>query len=251
MLKTRIIPTLLWRGPNLVKGVGFDSWRPVGTVLPAIKVFNRRDVDELVLLDIAATSECREPDYEELARLTAECFIPLCFGGGLSDENRILKALRAGADKVVLNSAALDDPALIERAAKRFGSQCVVVAIDTRKTTNGVFECFGQGATRGTGHSPVAWAVECERLGAGEILLTAVERDGSMTGYDCELLQSVCAAVTIPVIASGGAGAYEHMLEAVNAGASAVAAAAMFQFTERTPAEAKDFLARNGIPVRR
>ncbi len=251
MLKKRIIPTLLYKNHGLVKGIGFDSWRRVGTALPAIKVFNNREVDELVLLDIAATPENRLVDLEEIDRLADECFMPLTVGGGVREMDDIHRLLRAGADKVALNTGALHRPELIREAAASFGSQCIVISIDARGESSGKYEVYGHCGQKPTGKNVVAWAQEVESLGAGEILLTSVERDGTMDGYDVRLIKAVSEAVSIPVIASGGAGNYEHMAQAFLEGnASAVAAASIFQFTEQTPLEAKRYLQGKGIEVR-
>jgi cyclase len=251
MLKIRVIPTLLWKNLGLVKGVGFDSWRRLGAVLPSVKVYNTRQVDELVFVDIAATGEGREPDYESVAEFSAECFVPLTVGGGVRSVEHVRKLLLAGADKVAINSSAYENPQLIRDTAQRFGAQCVVVSIDVRRS-NGKYECYSQSGAQATGRDPVAWAKEVEACGAGEILLTSVERDGTMEGYDLDLIRQVSSAVKIPVIASGGAGNYEHMYAAIAEGkASALAAASMFHFTEQTPIEAKRFLASKGLPVRR
>ena len=251
MLKVRVIPTLLWKDVGLVKGIGFDSWRRVGTVMPAVKVYNTRQVDELILLDITATLGQRNPDYEAISDIAAECFVPLTFGGGIRNLEIIRNLLRAGADKVSINTASYLQPELIYEAADRFGSQCVVASIDAKRTKDGHYECHSHCGSRPTGKETVAWATELEKLGAGEILLTSIERDGTMKGYDLELIRSVSQAVRIPVIASGGGGDYGHMAEAIKTGgASAVAAASIFHFTEQTPLEAKDFLGQHGIPVR-
>ena len=251
MLKLRVIPTLLWKNLSLVKGVGFESWRQVGTVLPSIKVYNTRDVDELILLDISATKEERTPDYEEISELSSECFVPLTIGGGVNSIEIIRNLLKAGADKVTINTSSYQHPELISEAANRFGSQCIVASIDVRLKKHGQYECFSHCGTRATGKDPVQWAKEVELLGAGELLITSIERDGSMEGYDIPLLESVTNSVKIPVIASGGAGNPEHILKAIVSGnASAVAAASMFHFTEQTPNEVKAYLAGQGIPVR-
>ena len=251
MLKIRVIPTLLWKNVGLVKGVGFDSWRRVGTVMPAVKVYNMRDVDELILLDIAATFEQRELDYDAISELSSECFVPLTVGGGVNSIQSIRNLLRVGADKVAVNSAAYQQPQLVRDVADRFGSQCIVASIDARRSTDGSYECFSHCGTRPTGKEPGQWARELEQLGAGEILITSIERDGTMEGFDLDLIRKVTDSVSIPVIASGGAGNYQQMFEAVNeARASAVAAASMFQFTEQTPAETKRFMGERGIPVR-
>jgi cyclase len=250
MLKTRIIPTLLWKDFGLVKGIGFDSWRRVGTVLPAIKVYNTREVDELILVDITATNEDREPDYESVEEFCAECFVPITVGGGIRSLDHITKLLRAGADKICINSAAYKNPALVKESASRFGSQCVVASVDVRRMENGAHVCFSHAGTRQEVKNPVEWALELESIGAGEILLTSIERDGTMQGYDLNLVREVSQAVNIPVIASGGAGNYSHMVEAVNAGASALAGASVFHFTQQTPLEAKRFLSSQSIKVR-
>jgi cyclase len=250
VLKVRVIPTLLWKDYGLVKGVRFDSWRRVGSVLPAIKVYNARDVDELVLLDITASAQERSPDDESVTEFADECFVPLTVGGGIRTHAQIVALLRAGADKVSLNTSLFAEPHLVDEAARKFGSQCVVASLDVRQADGG-YTCMSHAGTRDTGREPVAFARELVERGAGEILLTSVDRDGTMTGYDLELTSRVAAAVPIPVIASGGAGTYAHLVDAVvQAGASAVAAASMFHFTEQTPAEAKAAMLAAGIPVR-
>lgn len=252
MLKTRVIPTLLWKDFGLVKGVAFNSWRRVGTVLPALKVYNARDVDELVLVDITASQEDRGPDHASVNDFSDECSVPLTVGGGIGDLQQIVNLLHAGADKVSLNSVSFRNPDIVDQAAKRFGSQCVVASIDARCMDDGSHAVFSHSATRNAGREPVAWARELASRGAGEILLTSIDRDGTMLGYDLPLVERVAAAVDIPVIASGGAGLYQHMIDAVmQAGASAVAAASMFHFTEQTPAGAKQALQSAGISVRR
>lgn len=251
MLKARIIPTLLWKNHGLVKGVGFDSWRRVGTLLPAIRVYETRRVDELVLLDIAATAEGRSPDLETIADAAAECFMPLTVGGGVRSVDDIRALLRAGADKVAINSAAIDDPGIVSAGAAAFGAQCLVACVDCRRMPDGSHRCFARAGGVDTGREAAAWAAELERRGAGEILVTSIERDGSMSGYDLDLVRKVAGAVTIPVIAAGGCGSYEDMRLAIaEGGAQAVSAAAIFHFTEKTPLEAKRYLRDRGIPVR-
>jgi cyclase len=219
--------------------------------MQAVKVYNRRDVDEMIILDINATPANTEPDFDQIAVLAQECFVPLTVGGGVRSLDAIRKLLQAGADKVAVNSHAYAEPGFISEAAARYGSQCIVAAIDYRTHADGRQECFAGCGRAPTGRDPVEWARELERLGAGEILLTSIERDGVMNGYDLETLKRVASAVSIPVIASGGAGNYEHMRAAVqDAGASAVAAASIFLFTQQTPAEAKRTLAAAGVAVR-
>lgn len=246
----RVIPTLLWKQFGLVKGVKFDSWRRVGPVLPTIKVYNQREVDELLLVDILGHMGTDEPDFESIEDFGQECFVPLTVGGGITRIDQVQRLLRAGADKVAVNTAAYARPELLSEIAKRFGTQCVVASIDVREQEIG-WACFSHAGRRATGREVVAWARELEDRGAGEILITSIERDGTMLGYDLALIESVVRAVKIPVIASGGAGNYGHMIDAVNqAGASAVAASSIFHFTEQTPAEAKVAMAIAGIPVR-
>ena len=251
MLKVRVIPTLLWKNVGLVKGVGFDSWRRVGPVLPAIMVYNLRQIDEIILVDITATPENREPDYQSIAEFTAECFVPITIGGGIRSVDHITNLLRAGADKVSLNSSTFENPELVKTASSRFGSQCIVASIDVRKKADGMYECYKNSGMIPTGIEVVGWAKTMEEYGAGEILLTSIDRDGTMRGYDLDLIKLVSHAVKIPVIVSGGAGTYQHMYEAISMGnASAVAAASIFHFTEQTPIEAKKYLAARHIPVR-
>lgn len=250
MLKVRVMPTLLFKDLTLVKGVRFDSWRRVGSVMQAVKVYNMREVDELVFLDISATREGREPDFQLVDEIADECFMPLTVGGGVRSVEHVRRLLRVGADKVAINTAAIEDLELVTAVAGEFGSQCIVVAIDASRE-NGGYEVRTHSGTRPTGLAPVAVAREAECRGAGEILVTSIDRDGTFQGYDLELTRSIVDGVTIPVIASGGAGTYEHMGEAIiGAGASAVAAASMFHFTEQTPREAKLHLRSRGVPVR-
>ena len=251
MLKTRIMPTLLYKDLGLVKGVRFDSWRRVGSAMQSVKVYNMREVDELVFLDITATRDGREPDYELVDDLADECFMPLTVGGGVRAVEHFERLLKVGADKVAVNTVLNERPDVIGEAAATFGSQCVIASIDARRSGDGGHEAVTRSGTRPTGRDAVALAVEAQERGAGEILLTSLDRDGTMEGYDLDLTRAVAAAVTIPVIASGGAGEYEHMADALLlAGASSVAAASMFHFTEQTPLEAKHYLRTRGVAVR-
>ena len=251
MLKVRIIPTLLFKELGLVKGVRFDSWRRVGSIMQAIKVYNLREVDELIFLDINATIESRSLDYGLIDEIADECFMPLTVGGGVRSVEDIRQLLHVGADKVAINSLAAKNPEILSSMADIFGSQCIVVSIDARRMPDGGYKIFTHSGTRETNLDPVTFAKKVDELGAGEILLTSIDRDGTMMGYDLELTRSVSEAVSIPVIASGGAGNYEHMLTALREGkASAVASASVFHFTQQTPLEAKKFLRDKGINVR-
>jgi imidazole glycerol-phosphate synthase subunit HisF len=249
MLKVRVLPTLLFKEFGLVKGVAFDSSRRIGSAMQTVRVFNMREVDELAFLDINATRSGCEPDYGLVDEIADECFMPLAVGGGVRTLEHAKRLLRVGADKVILNTACVETPDIIEHIAGALGSQCVVASIDARKAANG-YEVVTRSGTRPTGLDPVEHAADLVRRGAGEILLTSMDRDGTMSGYAIELVRAVASAVDVPVIASGGAGSYEHLVEAVHAGASAVAAASMFLFTEQTPKRAKDAMRARGIPVR-
>lgn len=251
MLKTRVIPTLLWKEFGLVKGIGFDSWRRIGPVLPAVKVYNQREVDELILVDILAHNSNEDPDYESIDEFGQDCFVPLTVGGGITRIDQVQRLLRAGADKVSINTAAHAAPDLVSEISKRHGAQCVVASVDVRCIEAHKWQCFSHAGQQPTGRDVTEWVKELENRGAGEILITSIERDGTMEGYDLDLLEEVVRAVNIPVIASGGAGNYQHMVDAVlQAGASAVAAASIFHFTEQTPAGAKSAMKAAGIPVR-
>lgn len=250
MLKVRVIPTLLWKQFGLVKGIAFNSWRRVGSLLPAVKVYNHRDVDELILVDIDANKAGNEPDYESICELGQECFVPLTVGGGITHIDQVQRLLRSGADKVCINTAAHDHPELITEIASRHGIQCIVASVDVRCNGSG-WTCYSHSGKQNTAREVCSWVRELEERGAGEILITSIENDGLMNGYDIELIKAVTKTVTIPVIASGGAGIYQHMIQAVKeAGASAVAAASIFHFTEQTPAGAKAAMHEAGIPIR-
>lgn len=252
MLKYRVIPTLLLKDVGLVKGKLFNNERRVGSVLPSIKVYNNREVDELVLFDISATINSRPPDFDTIASITPYCLMPLTVGGGITEVGHIQKLLQLGVDKVAINSAAYNNLKLIEEAASQFGSQCIIACIDVKKDINGKYFCFSKIGTFNQQCDPVAWAKELQRHGAGEILITSIDKDGTMSGYDLDLIQMITSAVNIPVIVSGGAGNPEHIYQAITlGGASAVAAASIFHFTEQTPLSVKEYLAQKGIPVRK
>lgn len=252
MLKARVIPTILWKDIGIVKGVGFNSWRRVGSLLPAVKVYNTRQVDELIIVDITATEQNREPDYEVIDEIADECFVPLTVGGGVQTIDHIKRLLRAGADKVSINSACYTSPEIVSKGADLFGTQCIVVSIDVFRHSDGRYECYSYSGKKPTGKDPFQWAKEMEQRGAGEILVTSIQNDGAMVGYDLDIVRGVADNVNIPVIASGGATNYEDMhLALVSGHASAVAAASIFHFTEQTPLGAKQYLSTKGILVRK
>ncbi len=251
MLKVRVIPTLLYRDVTLVKGVGFDARRVVGSPMQAVQVYNLRNVDELCFFDITASPQRRGPDFSLIDELADRCFMPLTVGGGVRTLDDVRDLLAVGADKVAINTAALDDPELVRAASDRFGAQCIVAVIDVRADPQGTVTVWRDNAAHDTGLDPAAWAKELEALGAGEVLVQSADRDGTMSGYDLDTIRRVSDSVSVPVIASGGAGTFEHMHEAFADGrASAVAAASMFHFTEQTPMGAKQYLGAHGHPVR-
>jgi imidazole glycerol-phosphate synthase subunit HisF len=250
MLKVRIIPTLLYKNTELVKGISFDSWRPVGSVIQAIKVYNIREVDELMFFDITATNESRHPDFTLIDDIADDCFMPLTIGGGITTVQDVEQLLKIGADKISICTSAALNTSIIRNIANRFGSQCIVVAIDVKKINSKYHICINSGS-KILNKDPIEFSQEVEKMGAGEILLTSVDRDGTMKGYDTDILKQITKRVSIPVIASGGAGTYEHMYMAFSIGnVSAVAAASMYHFTHQTPLEAKKYLHDKGILVR-
>jgi imidazole glycerol-phosphate synthase subunit HisF len=259
VLVKRIIPCLDVREGRVVKGVQFVDIRDAGDPVAVAQVYDREGADELVFLDITASYERRKIILDVVARTAEQVFMPLTVGGGVSSIEDMRNLLNAGADKVSVNTAAVRDPVLVERAALRFGSQCIVVAIDARRaqgTTDGSrsalrWEVYTHGGRTPTGLDAVQWAVGVERLGAGEILLTSMDRDGTQEGYDLELTRAVSSAVSIPVIASGGVGTIEHLYAGLTQGqADAVLAASIFHFRTHTVQEAKAYLAARGVPVR-
>ncbi len=251
MLARRIIPCLDVTGGRVVKGVSFVNLRDAGDPVELARFYNDEGADELVFLDITASSDERETMVDVVARTADEVFIPLTVGGGLRSVADMHRMLRAGADKVSINSAALARPELISEGAARFGVQCMVVAIDARRVGDGRWEVYSHGGRRPTGVDAVEWAARAESLGAGEILLTSMDEDGQQRGYDVALTRAVAEATSIPVIASGGAGRLEHFAEALADGvADAALAASLFHFGQLRVAEVKAYLARQGIPVR-
>ena len=251
MLKVRVIPCLDVKDGRVVKGVNFQGLRDAGDPVEAAAAYDAAGADELCFLDIAASRENRGT-LLELARRTAErCFMPLTVGGGVRSPEDVRALLLAGADKVSFNTAAVADPDAVAAAAEKFGAQCIVVAIDARAVAPGSWQIFTHGGTRATGIDAVGFAREMARRGAGEILLTSMDRDGTKAGFDLALTRAVADAVPVPVVASGGVGTLAHLVEGVREGhASAVLAASIFHFGTHTIAEAKAAMAAAGIPVR-
>lgn len=251
MYAKRIIPCLDVNCGRVVKGTSFVNLRDAGDPVEAAQEYDHQGADELVFLDITATAETRGIMEDMVRRVAERIFIPFTVGGGIRSVDDFTRLLRAGADKVSVNSAALLRPELISEAAEKFGSQCVVCAIDAKRRAQGGWTVYRSGGRIDTGRDAVEWAKEAERLGAGEILLTSMDCDGQKNGYDLELTAAISQSVSIPVIASGGAGKLEHFLEAFRKGkADAVLAASLFHFGEITIPELKQYLAGEGIPVR-
>jgi cyclase len=251
MLKARIIPCLDVAEGRVVKGVNFVALRDAGDPVEQAAVYDRAGADELCFLDIGASAENRDIILEVVARTAERCFMPLTVGGGVRMVEDIRRLLLAGADKVSINTAAVAEPELVRRSAEKFGSQCVVVAIDAKQAGPGRWEVFTHGGRKATGLDALAWARRMAELGAGEILLTSMDRDGTKAGYDLALTRAVADAVGVPVIASGGVGTLDHLVAGIREGhASAVLAASIFHFGQHSIAEAKTRLAEAGVPVR-
>ncbi len=251
MLAKRIIPCLDVRDGRVVKGVNFVNIRDAGDPVELASYYSAQGADEIVFLDITATSDGRDTVADVVERTAAQVFVPLTVGGGIRSLEDFHLLLRAGADKISVNSAAVKDPALISRAAERFGSQCVVLAIDARRRPEGNYEVVVAGGRTPTGLDAVEWAREGQRRGAGEILLTSMDADGTKAGFDLEMTRAVTRAVSIPVIASGGCGSLEHFAQVFEqTGCDAALAASLFHFGELTVPQVKEYLASRNIPVR-
>ncbi len=252
MLSVRIIPCLDVHAGRVVKGVNFVNLRDAGDPVEQAKAYQAQGADELVFLDITASSDNRAIMRDVVERTASECFMPLTVGGGLRTLDDIRLMLNAGADKVSLNTSAILNPDLVSRASEKFGNQCIVAAIDARRDSPGKWRVYTHGGRNPTGLDAVEWAKEVSRRGAGEILLTSMDCDGTKDGYDIELTKAVSDAVSVPVIASGGAGKLSHLVDVVKmGGANAVLAASIFHFGTYTIEEAKDALIQAGIPARK
>jgi cyclase len=251
MLSKRIIACLDVRDGKVVKGVNFEGLRDAGDPGALAARYNRDGIDEIVILDVTATIEARQARAQTIRAVAKEIFLPLCVGGGIRTEADAAAAIEAGADKVSLNTAALTDPPLITSLATQYGSQAIIVAVDAKRSTPGRFDVYARSGTSQTARDAIDWAREAADRGAGEILLTSIDRDGTKSGFDCELTAAVSDAVPIPVIASGGAGTFEHFADVFTTGhADAALAASIFHFKEKSVSDLKAFLAAAGIPVR-
>ncbi len=250
MLKTRIIPCLDVDNGRVVKGINFVSLKDAGDPVEQATIYSKEGADEITFLDITATHQERKPMIDVIKKTAEKCFVPLTVGGGIKNISGITDFLNAGADKVSINSAAIKNPNLIKESSKKFGNQCIVVAIDAKKKSNG-WNVFINGGRIDTGMDVVEWAKKAEGLGAGEILLTSMDKDGTKSGFDIELTSKISNCLNIPVIASGGVGSLDHFLKGISlGGASAVLAASVFHFKEISIKEVKNYLISNGVKVR-
>jgi imidazole glycerol-phosphate synthase subunit HisF len=251
MLKKRITALLVVKDGRVVQSIGFKCYLPVGRLSVAVEFLNRWGIDEIVIVDIDATPGKRRPDFELIREVSKKNFVPLTVGGGIRGVEDMRTLVHSGADKVAINTVALDDPRIIEKAAQVFGNQCIVVSMDVRKARTGIYEVYGNSGKTPTGKDPVSWAKEIEALGAGEILLNSVDQDGSKQGYDLNLIQMVAQAVHIPVIACGGVGSVKDFWQgATQTNASALAAGNFFHFTEHSPLLVKSYLFKHKVDVR-
>lgn len=250
MLKVRIIPTLLLRNGRMVKGVNFSNYRDTGDPVFASRVYNSQYVDELIFIDIDATNEKRETNYEIIEQVSKECFMPLTIGGGISSIEAIRKLLSKGADKVVINTAAIDDPGLIKEGSEKFGNQCIIAGIDV-KNESGKYRVYKNSGREKTEVDLVNHIKNMESTGAGEIFINSIDRDGTMAGYDLNLIRLVMQNTTIPVIAGGGAGNFMHLVDAYKeTGIEALAMASIYHFGDNNPIRARSYLKNHNIKIK-
>jgi imidazole glycerol-phosphate synthase subunit HisF len=250
MLKKRLICCLVLQDQLLVQSFGFNRYLPIGQAKIAVEFMTNWDIDEIVMIDMTATRDGRKPNLDLIESVSRNCFVPLTVGGGIDRLRDIENIIRGGADKVSINSAAFTKPELITPGANFFGSQCIVVSMDAKRMPDGKYQIFSNSGTRPMGVDPVTWAKTVESLGAGEIFLNSIDRDGSRLGYDVELIQQVSSAVKIPVIACGGVGVMKHFVDGIHGGASAVAAGNIFQHLEHSTIIAKSFIQKAKVDIR-
>ena len=249
MLKNRIIPCLDVKNGRVVKGINFVDLKDAGDPVEQAKIYSDGGADEICFLDITASNENRDTIYDVVKETSKKCFVPLTVGGGVRSVNDINKLLNCGADKVSINTAAVQNPSVVEESSKKFGSQCIVVAIDAKKNGD-IWEIFTHGGRQETEINAIEFALKMERSGAGELLVTSMDKDGTQSGYDIELMKTISESVNIPVIASGGVGTLDHLVDGIKSGASAVLAASIFHYGTYSVNEAKQYLASKDIPVR-
>ena len=249
MLKNRIIPCLDVKNGRVVKGINFVNLKDAGDPVEQAKIYSDGGADEICFLDITASNENRETIYQVVEKTSKKCFVPLTVGGGIRSVNDINKLLNCGADKVSINTAAVENSKVVEESSLKFGSQCIVVAIDAKKNGEG-WEIFTHGGRNPTGINAIKFASKMENCGAGELLITSMDKDGTQSGYDIDLMKKISSSVNIPVIASGGVGTLDHLVEGIKSGASAVLAASIFHYGTYSLIEAKQYLASKNIPVR-
>ena len=249
MLKNRIIPCLDVKNGRVVKGINFVDLKDAGDPVEQAKIYSDGGADEICFLDITASNENRDTIYDVVERTSKHCFVPLTVGGGVRSIEDINRLLNCGADKVSINTAAVQNSKVVEDSSKKFGSQCIVVAIDAKKSGE-TWEIFTHGGRKSTGIDAIEFASKMQNFGAGELLVTSMDKDGTQSGYDIELMKKIASIVNIPVIASGGVGTLDHLAEGINAGASAVLAASIFHYGTYSIKEAKQYLASKDIPVR-
>ena len=251
MLKHRLIPNIILNNGNIVQSVNFKHTNVIGNAITAIDFFNSWAVDEIIVLDVSRNKDSRSKFHKILSGLSKRCFVPLTVGGWVTDVKEIHQLLKEGADKVSINTEAVKNPDFISECSKIFGSQCITVSIDVKKNPKEQYEVFINRGKDSSGLDPVQWAKKIEKLGAGEILLTSIDFEGSRKGYDITLLKQVCESVSIPVIAFGGVGEWQHLVDGIKKGkADAVSAANIFHYTEHSTNEAKKFMQNNGLNVR-
>ena len=249
MLKNRIIPCLDVKNGRVVKGINFVDLKDAGDPVEQAKIYSDGGADEICFLDITASNENRDTIYDVIERTSKNCFVPLTVGGGVRNVEDINKLLNCGADKVSINTAAVQNSKVVEESSKKFGSQCIVVAIDAKKNGEN-WEIFTHGGRNPTGINAIEFANKMENCGAGELLVTSMDRDGTQSGYDIKLMKIISSNVNIPVIASGGVGTLDHLAEGIKSGASAVLAASIFHYGTYSVKQAKQYLASKDIPVR-
>ena len=249
MLKNRIIPCLDVKNGRVVKGINFVNLKDAGDPVEQAKIYSEGGADEICFLDITASNENRDTIYDVVERTSKNCFVPLTVGGGVRSVEDINKLLNCGADKVSINTAAVQNPKVVEESSIKFGSQCIVVAIDAKKNGES-WEIFTHGGRNSTGIDVIDFAKKMEKSGAGELLVTSMDKDGTQSGYDIELMKKISSNANIPIIASGGVGTLDHLVDGINSGASAVLAASIFHYGTYSVKEAKQYLASKDIPVR-